>query len=122
MSRFAASAAARFGGKSGGQIVPLRRKADSRRFAMLAAADEVLSVLPGPGESVHCLMTGFYDLMHVIVRLIDRLGPCPSLKIATLSYNARNLAELSHLVETGGAVTVSLLCSGTAARPIIRSK
>jgi hypothetical protein len=111
VSRFAASAAARFGARPGGQAVPLRRKADGRRFAMLAAADEVLGVLPGPGESVHTLMTGFYDLMHVIVRLLDRLGPCPSLRIATLSYNARNLAELSRLIEAGRVGTVSLLCS-----------
>jgi hypothetical protein len=100
-----------FAARPAGQAAPLRRRADSRRFAMLAAADEVLGVLPGPGESVHALMTGYYDLMHAVVRLLDRLGPCPALRIATLSYNARNLAELMRLVESGKVGTVSLLCS-----------
>jgi hypothetical protein len=37
----------------------------ARRAAQLKEAADVLSCLPGPGEALHALMTGRYDLMHL---------------------------------------------------------
>jgi hypothetical protein len=111
VSRFAASQAPRFGTRAAEAAKPHVGKTMARRFAMLRRAEEAVAVLPGPGESVHCLMTGYYDLMHVIVRLNERLGPFPSLRIATLSYNARNLSEMLALLDGGRVGRLTLLCS-----------
>jgi hypothetical protein len=86
-------------------------RAAARRAAQLARADDALAVLPGPNEAVHCLMTGRFDLMYVLARLADRLGPVDDLKIATLCYNARNLAELVTLLDSGKVKRLTLLCS-----------
>lgn len=54
----------------------LIRKADRLRFAMLREASEILAALPGPGEQLHALMTGRYDLMDVVTLLLEaRPGP-----------------------------------------------
>jgi hypothetical protein len=94
-----------------GLPAPLVDHAAARRTAQLAEAADALTVLPGPGETVHCLMTGRYDLMHLLVCLIDRLGPVDAMRIATLSYNARNLAEMLRLLDTGAVRKLTLLCS-----------
>jgi hypothetical protein len=82
-----------------------------RRTAQLAEAADALAVLPGPGETVHALMTGRYDLMHLLVCLIDRLGTVEALRVATLSYNGRNLAEMVRLLDSGAVRRLTLLCS-----------
>ena len=56
-------------------------------------------------------MTGFYDLMHLLVAVIDRIGPLRSLRIATLSYNTRNLHELSRLIRDKKVERLSLVTS-----------
>jgi hypothetical protein len=91
-------------------------RAAVRRTAQLAEADDALTALPGPGEAVHALLTGRFDLMHVLVRLIDRLGAVDALRVATLSYNARNLAEMAALLDSGRVQTLTLLCSSFFAR------
>lgn len=90
---------------------PARRRASARRFAQLAEAATVLPHLPGPGESLHGLMTGRYDLMHLLVVLIGRLGTVDRLRIATLSYNGKNLDELLALLDGGKVRSLTLLCS-----------
>ncbi len=90
---------------------PLVGKAAGRRTAMLGQAAEVLAVLPGPGETLHALMTGRYDLMHLIAALVTHLGDVQSLRIATLSYNGRNLAEMVALLDSGAIHSLTLLCS-----------
>jgi len=86
-------------------------KAAARRTAMLAEARDVLSVLPGRGEALHALMTGRYDLTALLVVLFDRLGPCADVRIATLSYNGRNVAELLRQIDAGTIGRLTLLCS-----------
>jgi hypothetical protein len=82
-----------------------------RRTAQLAEAAAVLSHLPGPGEALHALITGRYDLMHLLVVLLDRLGPAKAVRIATLSYNGKNLAEMVRLLDQARTSTLTLLCS-----------
>jgi hypothetical protein len=87
-------------------------KAERRRAAALAEARDVLAHLPGPGEALHALMTGRYDLMHLLLVILNsRPGPLPEMRIATLSYNSRNLAELCHLLDTGKVRRLGFLFS-----------
>ncbi len=86
-------------------------KATAKRLAMLYEAEGVLHHLPGPGEALHAIMTGRYDLMHLLVVLIDRVGPVKLLRVATLSYNGRNLAEMVRLLDAGKVESITLLCS-----------
>lgn len=90
---------------------PALRRAAARRTAMLAEAADVLTCVPGPGESLHGLMTGRYDLMHLLVVLIGRLGRVDRMRVATLSYNGRNLDEMLALLDGGTVRSMTLLCS-----------
>jgi hypothetical protein len=94
-----------------GGPAPLVRRAADRRLVRLAKARDALAVLPGPSEAVHALMTGRYDLMHVLVLLAEQLGTLEHLRIATLSYNARNLAEMLNLLDERKVQALTLLCS-----------
>jgi hypothetical protein len=90
---------------------PLVEKASARRAALLGQAAAALAVLPGPGQTLHALMTGRYDLMHLIAALVTHLGGAEALRIATLSYNGRNLAEMVALLDSGAVQSLTLLCS-----------
>jgi hypothetical protein len=92
---------------------PLLRKDDPKRTAKLAEAKEILGRLPGPGgESLHLLMTGRYDLMHLLLVIFhQRKEPIEHLRIATLSFNKRNLAELLELLDSGKVRQFSFLYS-----------
>jgi hypothetical protein len=90
---------------------PIVGRAAARRTAMLGQAAEVLAALPGPGETLHALMTGRYDLMHLVSALVTHLGDVQALRIATLSYNGRNLAEMVALLDSAAVHDLTLLCS-----------
>src|SRR5215470_10881986 len=78
-----------FPGLSAGKPSPTSRKrqaaefrASLRRKAQLRAAAEVLPHLPGPGESVHTLLTGTFDFALVLTCVIQsRSVPCNHLRI-----------------------------------------
>jgi hypothetical protein len=91
----------------GGNIV----RGMTRRAAMLQEASAVLTHLPAPGEALHALITGRYDLMHLLVCLLDRLGPARAVRIATLSFNARNLTEMFAILDGPDPPRLTLLCS-----------
>lgn len=91
--------------------VPIIGKAADRRTAQLHQAAEVLAVLPEPGETLHAIMTGRYDLMYMIAILVAQLGGCQSVRIATLSFNGKNLAEMLNLIDAGAVKRMTLLCS-----------
>ncbi len=83
-----------------------------RRFASLQAASEAVDLLPDEGESLHGLMTGFFDLMHLLIVLLDRLGsPCTTMRIATLSLSARNVQEMVALFDMAKVKQIDLLTS-----------
>ena len=83
----------------------------TRRAAMLHEAAAVLAVLPAPGEALHGLITGRYDLMHLLVCILDRMGPARAVRIATLSFNGRNLQEMFGLLDGANPPALTLLCS-----------
>ncbi len=79
-------------------------EAAARRALMFKEA----RALPARGEAVHAIMTGSYDLMLLLVALLDlHAAPCRRLRIATLCYNRRNAVEMLGLLETKkiGALT-----------------
>jgi hypothetical protein len=79
---------------------------------MLREARDILPRLPGPGESLHALMTGLYDFMSVVGLVItSHPAPCRILRVATLAFSARNVAELSLLQAKGAVRETRLLCS-----------
>lgn len=86
-------------------------RALSRRTALLHEADAILTHVPGPGEALHALITGRYNLMHVLLALLSRVGPAKTIRIATLSYNAKNLAEMFALLDGPAPPVLTLLCS-----------
>ncbi|MDB5312180.1 MAG: hypothetical protein JWO38_6382 [Gemmataceae bacterium] len=78
----------------------IRGLARYQRAAKTAA--ELLPDLPAPGEAIHVLMTGQFDLAQVIAAVVRRT-PCRHLRIATLCYSRRNAAELCGLLESRAA-------------------
>ena len=89
----------------------LTTKADKRymRAALLAA--ELLPELPEPGEAVHALMLGTFDLCQVIGATAKLLPDLRHLRIATLCYSKRNAAELCSLLEARPGLALTLLVS-----------
>jgi len=76
----------------------LRGKALIRRMLQFKEASALLECLPGPGQSVHCIMTGRWDFALLLVAIIDQ-RPAVSLHVGTLAYNRRNVLELVKLLE-----------------------
>jgi hypothetical protein len=94
-----------------GLPTPLRVKLAARRAAGIREARETLALLPGPGESLHALCTARMDLTDVINALLEKLGRCDRLLVATLGYNARNLRALLGWIDAGAVGELTLLAS-----------
>jgi hypothetical protein len=87
-------------------------RAHRRRFACLQAAAQAVDVLPEEGETLHGLLTGFFDLMHLLIVMLGRFGsPCNTLRIATLSLSRRNVQEMVALFDMGKVRQLDLLAS-----------
>jgi hypothetical protein len=103
------------GSAKGGEVKGRRAflaRAHRRRFACLQAAAEALDVLPGEGESLHAVMSGYYDLMHLLIVLLGRFAsPCVTMRIATLSLSARNVQEMVALFDMGKVKQLDVLTS-----------
>jgi hypothetical protein len=94
-----------------GLPTPARVKLAARRAAGIAEAKAVLAHLPGPGESLHALCTARMDLTDIINALLERLGRCDRLHVATLGYNARNLRTMLGWLDSGAVSELTLLAS-----------
>jgi hypothetical protein len=90
---------------------PLTTRAAARRAAGIAEAKGVLAVLPGPGESLHAVCTARLDLTDVLNAMIEQLGPCERMRIATLGYNKRNLSAMLAWLDAGAVKHLSLVAS-----------
>lgn len=83
----------------------------NRRLAALKEAGEIVDQLPGPGESLHALMTGRYDLTDLLDVILAKLGTAKHLRIATLSFNGHNVQQLRGWLESGKVKRLTVLCS-----------
>jgi hypothetical protein len=92
-------------------------RANLRRRAQLKAAADVLPHLPSPGESMHALLTGTFDFLLVLTVVIQsRPVPCETLRLATLAFSRRNVAELCRLLDSRLVGKLSLLASDFMAK------
>jgi hypothetical protein len=82
-----------------------------RRAAGIREAADTLAVLPGPGESLHAIMTARLDMTDVLNALLDKLGRCDSARIATLGYNRRNFKAMLAWLDTGQIGSLTLVAS-----------
>jgi hypothetical protein len=101
----------RFGKSADDAPAPLRSGGRTRRVAALREAGEILAALPGPGESLHAIMTGRYDLTDLIDVILTKRGAVRHLRVATLSFNKHNVQLLQTWVAAGAVHTLTVLCS-----------
>jgi hypothetical protein len=90
---------------------PAGVKLRARRAAGIAEAKSVLEHLPEPGESLHALVTSRMDLSDIIGILLDKIGHCERMRIATLGYHRRNLKTLLSWLDSGAVASLSLVAS-----------
>ena len=96
-----------------GPVLPsaLRRHQETtRRVVEIVEAAKIVEHLPGPGESVHALMSGRFDLALVLAAVLEQQGPAKA-HVATLSYNARSFEELCSLLDRKLLTACTLLAS-----------
>ncbi len=95
-----------------GVPAPHLAKAKRRYMAMLRESADILAHMPGPGEALHAIMTGLYDFLTLVGHTITtRPAPCETLRLATLAFSDRNIAEIVQLLDSGAVGRVSLLAS-----------
>lgn len=86
-------------------------KLQTRRAAGIREAADTLAHLPGPGESLHAIMTARLDMTDVVNALLQRLGRCDVAMIATLGYNRRNFKTMLAWLDSGAIGSLSLVAS-----------
>ena len=87
-------------------------RASLRRRAQLKRAADVLPHLPGPGESLHALLTGYFDFALVLTCVLrSRPAPCEALRVATLSFSKKNVQEMAGWLDEGLVRQLVLLSS-----------
>jgi hypothetical protein len=92
-------------------------KASLRRKAQLKKAAKVIPHLPGPGESLHTLLTGYFDFALVLTCVLrSRPVPCEHARIATLSFEPRNTQELARWLDDKLVNHLTLLCADFMAK------
>ena len=89
---------------------PHKAKSNAKRMAQAKTAAALVADLPAIGESLHCLMTGQYDLTQVIAA-VTATHPTAHLRIATLCFSKRNAAELLGLIDSKRVGKLTLLVS-----------
>ena len=90
---------------------PKLLRLQARRAAGIREAADTLTLLPGPGESLHALMTARLDMTDVLNALLEKLGRCERATIATLGYNRRNFTAMLQWLDTGAIAQLTLLAS-----------
>jgi hypothetical protein len=94
-----------------GLPTPARVKLAARRAAGIAEAKAVLDHLPGPGESTHLLFTARMDLTDAVNALLEKLGPCERMAVATLGYNRKNLKAMLAWLDSGAVGSLAMVAS-----------
>ena len=99
------------GDEADGLPTPQRVKLAARRAAGIAEAKQVLEHLPAPGESLHAITTSRMDLADVLNVLLEKLGRCQKMAIASLGYGPRNLRLILGWLDSGAVGELTLLAS-----------
>ena len=92
-------------------------RARLRRKAQLKKAAEVIPHLPGPGESLHTLLTGYFDFALVLTCVLrSRPAPCEHARIATLTFGPKNVQEMARWLDERLVRRLTLLCADFMAK------
>jgi hypothetical protein len=92
-------------------------KAGLRRKAQLRKAADVIPHLPGLGESLHTLLTGYFDFALVLTCVLRaRPAPCEHARIATLSFGPKNTQEIARWLDDRLVCRLTLLCADFMAK------
>jgi hypothetical protein len=92
-------------------------KARLRRSAQLRKAAEVIPHLPAEGESLHTLLTGFFDFALVLTCVLrSRPCPCDHARVSTLSFGRKNVQEIVGWIDDGLVGRLTLLCADFMAK------
>jgi hypothetical protein len=92
-------------------------KANLRRRAQLKRAAEVIHHLPGPGESLHCLLTGYFDACLVLSGVLRaHPSPCEHARVVPLSFGPKNTQEMARWLDERLVARLTLLCSDFMAK------
>ena len=83
----------------------------ARRAAGVREVADTLAVLPGPGESLHAIMTARLDMTDVLNALLGKIGRCDRVMVVTLGYNRGNFRALLHWLDAGKVGSLSLVAS-----------
>ncbi|HWE03161.1 MAG TPA: hypothetical protein VG326_12195 [Tepidisphaeraceae bacterium] len=69
--------------------------------------------LPANGEAIHMLLSGRYQLFHLVPAVLELIAPAiiDELHLCTLSYSKDNAADLLNLIDAGKIKHVHLLVS-----------
>lgn len=94
-----------------GLPLPIRVKLAARRTAGIKEARQVIEQLPGPGESLHAVCTSRLDLTDILSALLEKVGKCDRMLIATLGYHERNLRMMLQWLDTGRVRSLGLVTS-----------
>jgi hypothetical protein len=94
-----------------GLPTPIRAKAIARRTAGIREAKAIIGHLPGPGESLHAVFTARMDLSDLLNAVLETVGPCESVALATLGYNERNLRAMLGWLDSGQVKSLALVAS-----------
>ncbi|HWG69668.1 MAG TPA: hypothetical protein VN692_09665 [Steroidobacteraceae bacterium] len=94
-----------------GLPTPQRVRLAARRAAGIAEAKAVLEYLPAPDESLHALISSRMDLADIIALLLEKIGPCAEMRLATLGYHRRNLKTMLAWLDSGAVLSLSLVAS-----------
>jgi hypothetical protein len=89
----------------------LRQDHGNRRLAALKEANQVLEILPEPGQSLHCIISGRFDLADVISTILSRLGPAKEMTVATLSFSKKNVNTIAQWIESKTVQKMTFLSS-----------
>jgi hypothetical protein len=90
---------------------PHMLKLQARRAAGIREAADILDQLPGPGESLHAVMTARLDMSDILNALLGKIGRCERARIATLGYNRRNFRTMLSWLDAGAIGSLSLVAS-----------
>lgn len=93
---------------------PSHRQRVSRRifydFSQVANAVNLIKELPGPDETIHCVMDGTFNGIALVPAVIELAGQPVDLTITTLGFNLRNIECLIELSERKLIKKLSLVC------------
>jgi hypothetical protein len=94
-----------------GLPAPITTKARARRAAAISEAKSIIEHLPSEGETAHILFSRRLELTDVFNAVLDTMGKCQRMTIATLGFSKRSLRSMCEWIDAGKVQSLHLLAS-----------